>query len=65
MAPKNAPFPEARLISPPFWKLNSSRERGMATANGAKPADLPVQYHTKLQIVINHEIAKALNLTIP
>jgi len=37
----------------------------MSTASGAKPADLPVQYPTKLQLVINHEIAKALNLTIP
>jgi len=66
MAPKMHPSPkQSGLISPPFWKLDSSRERGMSTANGAKPADLPVQYPTKLQLVINHEIAKALNLIIP
>jgi ABC-type uncharacterized transport system substrate-binding protein len=32
---------------------------------GAKPADLRVQYPTKLQIVVNLKTAKALDLTIP
>lgn len=33
--------------------------------NGAKPTELPVQFPTKFDVIVNLKTAKALGLTIP
>jgi putative tryptophan/tyrosine transport system substrate-binding protein len=32
---------------------------------GAKPSDLPIQFPTKYQLIVNLKTAKAIGLTIP
>src|SRR5262245_2766895 len=56
------------LISYGFDPVNQFRQGAGYVdriLRGAKPADLPVQYPTKLQLVVNLKTAKALGLTIP
>jgi putative ABC transport system substrate-binding protein len=48
--------------------LDAARELGVYAGRvlkGDKPADLPVQQASKIELVINMKTAKALGLTVP
>jgi len=49
--------------------LSENFHRAAAYVNkilkGAKPGDLPVEFPTKLELVVNNHAAKALGLSIP
>ena len=67
------------MDSPAFMRCSASRRYGVDQVDifrraatyvdrilrGAKPGDLPIQFPTKFEMVVNLKTAKSLGLTVP
>ena len=61
-------FPESAIRDAGYgaiWHGQKSWNGVAILARGAKPTELPVQFPTKIEMVVNLKTAKALGLTVP